>query len=297
MALQLLTEAEARSQWVGDLLIARQQRVAFEDLGVMMLRTVVVLLVTLPLWRPLFHEFQSLPYWVALFIAFWIWLFSHFWGRELLAARQKTAWLLVANRKTIWLKFRSFWHWQWPENDKTVLRIDLEDIDYVAGVRVLDKSPPQLAIRLHQQLSEEITDRILEENHRLQTNKWGRGRVQHSPIVVEANAQTLRVRWGKEYPNVRETADKLRLSFPTEPIFRIESADANLMTYLPKLTDDALAEINEMLRAGDKIAAIKAIRNTTGMGLKEAKDLVESFGWQAESEKAAPNGDTTDDPR
>jgi hypothetical protein len=289
MPLLLLTDEQARAQWTGDLIIVRQQRVAFEDLGVMMLRTLVVLLVTLPLWRPLFHEFAALPYWLALFFALWAFLFSHYWGKELVAARQKNAWLLVANRKVIWLKFRSFWHWQWPPEDKTVLRIELEDIDFIAGVRVADKSAPQLAIRFHQPLDEDTADRILEENHRLQTDRWGRSRVKHSPVVIERDGQTLRVRWGKEYPNIRETADKLRLSFPTEPILRIESADANLMNYVPKLTDGMVEQINELLRVNDKIGAIKALRNATGIPLKEAKEIIEGLGWQgnATAEAAA----------
>jgi hypothetical protein len=284
MPLQLLTQAEARAQWTGDLTIVRHQRVAFEDLGVMMLRTLVVALVTLPLWRPLFHELAFFPYWLALMLAAGAFAFSHFWGKDILAARQPGAWLLVANRKTIWLHFRSYWHWRWPQDDKTVIRLDLEDIDFIAGVRVADKSPPQLAFRLHQPLPDEMVDRILEENNRLQQDRWGRGRVHHSPVVVERDAQTLRVRWSKEYPRIRETGDKLRLSFPIEPIMRIESADENVMEYIPKLTDADTVQINELLRQNDRIAAIKLLRNATGIGLKEAKEIIDNAGWQGEPE-------------
>ena len=69
MPLRLLTEAEARAEWSGDLLIIRQQRIAFEDLGVMFLKTIVVALVTLPLWQGLFVEAAWIPYWLALLLA------------------------------------------------------------------------------------------------------------------------------------------------------------------------------------------------------------------------------------
>ena len=37
----------------------------------------------------------------------------------------------------------------------------------------------------------------------------------------------------------------------------------------------ALPEVRQVLGRGDKIAAIKLVRRHTGLGLKEAKDLVE----------------------
>ncbi len=45
----------------------------------------------------------------------------------------------------------------------------------------------------------------------------------------------------------------------------------------PGLGLDKLAEIKELLAAGKKIEAIKLIRQATGLGLKEAKDLVEAM--------------------
>ncbi len=44
--------------------------------------------------------------------------------------------------------------------------------------------------------------------------------------------------------------------------------------------EQALDAAAEHIRAGNKIAAIKLVREMTGLGLKEAKDLVESR-WPA----------------
>ncbi len=42
-------------------------------------------------------------------------------------------------------------------------------------------------------------------------------------------------------------------------------------------TPDWEAEARDMMAAGNKIMAIKLVRESTGLGLKEAKDLVESW--------------------
>jgi len=50
-----------------------------------------------------------------------------------------------------------------------------------------------------------------------------------------------------------------------------------------ELDPDDLAEVRALLGANQKIAAIKLVRERTGMGLKEAKDFVEQhdFGGPA----------------
>jgi ribosomal protein L7/L12 len=51
------------------------------------------------------------------------------------------------------------------------------------------------------------------------------------------------------------------------------------------MTRDILPpDVLELLNAGNKIEAIKRLRGTTGLGLKEAKDLIESY----ERGEAAP---------
>ena len=52
--------------------------------------------------------------------------------------------------------------------------------------------------------------------------------------------------------------------------------DHMLSTANPGITD----EVDDHLRAGRKVSAIKAYRESTGAGLKEAKDAVEAYERQ-----------------
>jgi ribosomal protein L7/L12 len=45
----------------------------------------------------------------------------------------------------------------------------------------------------------------------------------------------------------------------------------------PMAVDDSFAEARALAAAGQKIHAIKTVREQTGMGLRQAKDLVESW--------------------
>jgi hypothetical protein len=50
------------------------------------------------------------------------------------------------------------------------------------------------------------------------------------------------------------------------------------------------ADARELLRSGNKIAAIKTVREGTGLGLKEAKDLVDEWRRQDPSEFPVQSG-------
>ena len=47
--------------------------------------------------------------------------------------------------------------------------------------------------------------------------------------------------------------------------------------HTPVAVDDSFAEARALAAAGQKIHAIKTVREQTGMGLRQAKDLVESW--------------------
>ena len=49
------------------------------------------------------------------------------------------------------------------------------------------------------------------------------------------------------------------------------------MVELDNLSDESRSAVEALLRQGQKIAAIKRVRAETGVGLKEAKQAVESF--------------------
>ncbi len=72
---------------------------------------------------------------------------------------------------------------------------------------------------------------------------------------------------------------------------KLADADRGVLVGRPQVTEAALAEVDELLRAGDKIAAIKRLRDITGMGLKEAKEMIEQSGWQTADGQPPPQAE------
>lgn len=56
----------------------------------------------------------------------------------------------------------------------------------------------------------------------------------------------------------------------------IEAPVEQMAPALAGLTPDALAEVRGLAQSGKKIEAIKRLRVLTGLGLKDAKDLVDA---------------------
>tara|TARA_R110002096_G_scaffold285473_1_gene479273 strand:- start:655 stop:912 length:258 start_codon:yes stop_codon:yes gene_type:complete len=52
-----------------------------------------------------------------------------------------------------------------------------------------------------------------------------------------------------------------------------------------EISEEVLAQLIQLLESGQKIQAIKIYRETTGVGLKEAKEAVEALGVSAFGEK------------
>lgn len=287
MPLRLLTEADARAEWSGDLLIVRQHRLAFEDLGIMFLKTLVVALVTLPLWQGLFVEAAWIPYWLALALALAGGGYSYFKGKDLQAARQRGSWLLVTSRKRIWIHVRSYLFWRWPEDQPTVLAIDAAEIDHLVPVRLMDGTPAQLRIHLKEELTAEVAEYVLDENYRMSRDKIGR-LMKWAPLAIEEDLKGLRVRWNGEVPTLREVCDKLRLNYQIEAPMRMEHVEQGVLAPRARLTEVDLEEINQQLRAGNAPAAARLLVQRTGVSMKEARAMLAGAGWQEGS--AAPEG-------
>lgn len=81
--------------------------------------------------------------------------------------------------------------------------------------------------------------------------------------------QLLRKRFGLGLEEAKDMADGLERGRSTE--FQV--------TFQPTiaLTSDREAEARQLLASGNKIQAIKLIREMTGLGLKEAKDMAEAM--------------------
>jgi ribosomal protein L7/L12 len=62
-------------------------------------------------------------------------------------------------------------------------------------------------------------------------------------------------------------------AMPTPPT----AAPVQVPIYTPMPGDDSYAEARALAAAGNKIHAIKVVREQSGMGLRQAKDLVESW--------------------
>lgn len=76
-----------------------------------------------------------------------------------------------------------------------------------------------------------------------------------------------------------------RAALPPAPAGRVIEPPANVAT---EIYDERRAEIGRLIAEGNKIAAIKLYRDSTGVGLKEAKDAVDY--WELRGEVADPDG-------
>ena len=78
--------------------------------------------------------------------------------------------------------------------------------------------------------------------------------------------------------------------------------ELNLPAHLKLDAEDQLAEARALMKLGRKIEAIKIVREKTGLGLKEAKDMVETPGFEngptsPHAPPAAAPANPMDDPR
>lgn len=63
-----------------------------------------------------------------------------------------------------------------------------------------------------------------------------------------------------------------------EKLGTLGTATLSITTNTTTLSQQDTAEIQRLIRQGEKIAAIKLIRDRTGLGLKEAKDVADQLG-------------------
>lgn len=79
----------------------------------------------------------------------------------------------------------------------------------------------------------------------------------------------------------RAESNRWKRPAPTNPVRKNASLPPYLETRSPSSTDDlppeVMAELRVHLSQGNKISAIKLVREATGLGLRESKELVESW--------------------
>jgi large subunit ribosomal protein L7/L12 len=72
---------------------------------------------------------------------------------------------------------------------------------------------------------------------------------------------------------LEEQVARLTAAQSRQPAAAVPGAGENA----PAAMDDVYAEARALAAAGNKIHAIKVVREQSGMGLRQAKDLVESW--------------------
>ena len=274
MAIDLITEAEARRQWAGEMLVVRMYRDLKADFSIYGCFALAALLVTYPLWRPELPGLKDIPYWLAFLFATGLGFFAYWMMQDLRAARHGSSWLLAASRERVWVHFRSFHHYKWPATDPTVFVIDKADVQSFYAVRISGGRPPQMAIRLAGAIPPELVDVLMDKNPRLHGEGMVRGRPRHEPVRLEQNGATLRLMFDAVIPEISLALDKLRFNYKVEPQHTVPDAEAYLLPNQMELTDAMIDIAIAMVKEGQEIEAIRYLRQRTGMSLKDCKGIV-----------------------
>lgn len=277
MTIRLLSAAEARREWTGDMLVVREDRDLLHDFKLFGMRCGAAFLLTYPLWRPDVSPFRDIPYLLLFLLAGWLLYASWRLGRELKAARHPEGWLMAASRERVWLHLRSYLHAGWPRVHKTVLCLDRADIDVIYPVKVQRQAAMQLAIRLEQPLPPALIEALMNENTRMERGRFGYGRQNHEPVRLEENGQTLRVMFGMQIPPLGPALDKLRLFYPVDPPHAVPEPEAYLLPSEMPLSDTIIAEVAGLLQEGKRLEAIRYLRARTGLGLRDCKSIVDDL--------------------
>ena len=281
MSLRLTTESEARAGFTASDFVVRYPLVGP--------------LLFMLLWTSITVGFLAWPYWAAPFpdvAAKFTPIFYYIGGVMLLfglamyggvrAARMPSAWLLAANRQQIVVKFRSYFHYRWPREDRVVLVLPKFDVKHFTSFEVTETTGTgknrrsvfvqKIVLVCHEVIDAEVVRAIEHENRRMVQGLVGRGRASHTPVQVGASGESLIV-----------TLPKLQLAaliakLQTDYVYKGVAAPEDLRVKLlgaPQLRAEARALIESAIGEGNTIDAIKLLREEMAIGLKEAKDIVE----------------------
>ncbi len=293
MSADLITEPQARQLVTADAFIVRESRGVGDYILWLVFLAGAIAALSYPFWRVYLLPEADLPSGMAVFAGLFCWLFAALMGGELKAVRQSHNWLLMLTVNQLNIHFRSFRHWKWPVDDKTVLRLSPHDVEYIQpreslivaearGANPLWKTEPMrkrvglLEIFLRDALTQDQIDVILSENVRMPTSKGIRSRSSHKPLRVSADGFVLSLDFsGRTSPNFMQTVTKLGERYRIRPIGEVEAA-APMLDSKPELTPERVRTIESLAASGDKIGAIQMLRQYTSLSLKESKDVIEN---------------------
>lgn len=286
MAVDTLTEEQARQLATADAVIVHEYRSAFEYALWLVLSAGALAGLTYPFWGSYIVPDAKMPGGMALFIGFVMLLVSRALGAELKATRQPSSWALIITTNQLYVKFRSFRHWQWSKGDKTVLRLTPHDIDYIQPIEYSVRTGSgenrsmqlvrTLEIFLRDPLPVEVITAIKRENMHMPFKVKGRvrWRADHKPALVGQDGRVLAVNIGRTEPDFAKIVGALGSRYRAQRI-----AGMNVATRMddtaPDLTLAVVREIERVAANGDKLEAIRMLRQYTNLTLSEAKQAVE----------------------
>lgn len=283
----LTTEPQARALAATATLIVREKRGPVLILVWLCVLALCVAGLSYPFWRPYLQGGNRLPPgFFAVFGGLFCLLFVALMRQEITAARQPSSWVLMAGVSALYLKFRDFRHWRWPEQDKVVLQLSPSDVDYIqpvegtvtirSGKGVQKQLVRSLEFHLRDALLSEQADAIRYENTHMGGSGKASWRSGSQPLRVSADGQVICLNCSSSLkPPFAEIIRQLQGRYQVRPVTGLEQA-AVLKDGTPRLTEQKLREVALLAAGGDKIGAIRLLRDYSGLGLKEAKDAVEA---------------------
>lgn len=282
MSADLLTEEQARQLASPDALILREGRGVFDYVLWIVFSAATLAGLFFPFWRQYLPKDPDFPSFLAVGGGLFCWLFSGMSGADLKAARQPGSWRLISGTNALFVNFRSYHHWKWPKEDKIVLRLSPLDVDYIQpvegsitvgnGKSRRTASFRRLELYLRDPLEQAILEAITREN--LNTPPGFNSRYGHSPLQASADGRVLALEFGRLTPGFSKIQELLRSRYRVQPVVDVRQS-VSMTTHRVPFTPERQREVEMLLAAGDKIGAIKLLRNYTGLGLKEAKDMLE----------------------
>lgn len=206
------------------------------------------------------------------------------------AAFSPDNWVLKFDGAQIALKFRSYLNRHFPAEDAVVAVFPASAVESVGkvvekrtvpGAGAKESPTQETAVYLQFRMKDPAATAELGEAIRLELGreapKIGMSRTKHIHAPVQVTEPgTIRIAW-------RSPRDFVRPSIATAlrqlgGSMRVDTETAAEAKDWRSMSPEALeAYIVELARTGEKLSAVKLVRESRGLGLREAKELVEAL--------------------
>ena len=241
----------------------------------------------------LWNSFGDLPTGVFIPLCFFSILLGFHALSTLRKALTPSNWLLIMDRDTVSIKFRSYLNSHFPETDPQVIRIPQGEID---SARITKQKITQysglnssrqtsyhtfLDLNLRERDLSPLQEQLKKERNTKapQTGRFikSRSKAMHYPVSV-AGPDTIRIEWRSPHDQIQPGIKKVIELFSRNGI-KIEPLSKEVLDMT--LTSSEKAELEDRIlflaQRGETIAAIKLVRKAMGMNLTDAKKFVEEL--------------------